>query len=136
MTPQPLVICWSAIVEYLLTSPCAFWMSAWKPAASRPSCRYLWSKFSQRGDDAASGRITHARVEAASPPPLSLGVPPPPPEQPASSTAAAPARATAGMTADFFIFRLSSLKVRSPGSFLAHFALDAILPSSDLGVKL
>jgi hypothetical protein len=51
MTPQPCVSCWSAIVEYLLTSACAFWMSTSKPASSSPSWRYLRSKFSQRGED-------------------------------------------------------------------------------------
>src|SRR6476469_10600539 len=115
MTPQPLVSCWSAMVEYSLTSPWAFWMSAVKPAASRPCCRYLRSKFSQRGDDAASGRITHERPAAADVP-LLVGVPPPEPEQPASNTTAAPASAAAGSRTDFFIFCLSSLKVRAPGS--------------------
>src|SRR3546814_4812415 len=82
MTPQPCVSCWSAMVEYLLVSPWAFWMSTSNPASSRPSCRYLRSKFSQRGEEAASGRITHAR-SAASPPPL-LEEPPPAPEHPRS----------------------------------------------------
>src|SRR6478736_8807391 len=82
-------------------------MSAWKPAAVRPSCRYLRSKFSQRGDDAASGRITHARLPPAAPVPEEDGVPAP--EQPASMTAAAPVRAATARMERFFISCLSSL---------------------------
>src|SRR5918994_5565320 len=108
MTPQPCVSCWSAIVEYLLTSPWAFWMSTSKPASSRPSCRYLRSKFSQRGDDAASGRITHARPASVSPPPPPSPPVSPPPDppvlQPARRNAAADESATTESNEDFCIF--------------------------------
>ena len=90
------------MVAYLLVSPCAFWMSVSKPAASRPSCRYGRSLFSQRGDDAASGRMTQARAAAASA--VSVDPPPPPPlEQPASSSAEIPANAAADTNEDLFI---------------------------------
>src|SRR5882757_5027673 len=69
MTPQPLVSSWSAIVAYLLVSPWAFWMSASKPASVNAFCSAGRSPFSQRGEDAESGRMTQARVEAVEPPP-------------------------------------------------------------------
>src|SRR6478735_7700666 len=130
MTPQPLVSCWSAIVEYLLTSPWAFWMSASKPAASRPSWRYFLSKFSQRGEDAASGRMTHARLAASEPPsvlPPSLLLL----EQPARAMAATPVRAATARSEDFFILRLSSLKrAGDPGASLCS-SLKAIIDDED-----
>src|SRR5690606_23374055 len=103
-TPQPLVSSWSPMVENLLTSPWAFWMSASKPAAVRPSWRYLRSKSSQRLEEAESGRMTQARLPAASPPVSPpVFVPPPEPAQPASSMAADADRAAAATSEDFFI---------------------------------
>src|SRR6478609_9797882 len=107
-------------------------MSASKPAAVRPSCRYLWSKFSQRGDDFASGRITQARPAVAASP-LADSVPPPELEHPASRTTAALASAAVARSDDFFIIRLSSLNSRGAAS--RAFEPEAILLSAALGVK-
>src|SRR3954447_26997506 len=84
MTPQPLVSCCCAIVEYLLVSPCAFWMSVSKPASLNAFSRAGRSPFSQRLDDAASGRITHARWSVA--PLLPDALLPPPPDEHAART--------------------------------------------------
>src|ERR1700754_4931559 len=97
MTPQPLLSCWSAIVAYLLVSPWAFWMSASKPASVNALSSAGRSPFSQRGEDAASGRMTQARVEAAS-----VAPPPPVPEQPVSTSAAALAATAIEIHEDFF----------------------------------
>src|SRR3954471_6343894 len=64
MTPQPLVSCCWARVAYLFASPCAFWMSVVKPASVNAVSRAGRSPFSQRLEDAASGRITQARFSA------------------------------------------------------------------------
>src|SRR5690349_18693233 len=75
MTEQPLVSCCWAIVAYLEVSFCAFWMSVSTPWALNALSRAWRSPFSQRLDDAASGRITHARLAAFVP------VVPPPEEE-------------------------------------------------------
>jgi len=49
----------------LLVSPCAFWMSAVKPAAVNAAVRAGRSPFSHRGDDAESGRMTQALLGVA-----------------------------------------------------------------------
>src|SRR6478609_6813701 len=100
MTPQPLLSCWSAIVAYLLVSPWAFWMSASKPASVIAVSSAGRSPFSQRGEDAASGRMTQARVAVAS-----SELPPSPPllEHPASNSIDAPARAVIEINEVFFI---------------------------------
>src|SRR3954447_20560604 len=77
MTPQPLVSCCCAIVEYLLVSPCAFWMSVVKPASSNAFFRAGRSPFSHRLEDAASGRMTQARFSAPPLPPDAESPPPP-----------------------------------------------------------
>src|SRR3954453_11794092 len=77
MTPQPLVSCCCAIVEYLLVSPCAFWISVVKPASLNAFSRAGRSPFSHRLEEAASGRITQARFSA--PPLLPEAESPPPP---------------------------------------------------------
>src|SRR5689334_24204060 len=106
MTPQPLVSCWSAMVAYLLVSPWAFWMSASKPASLRAAAIAGRSPFSQRGDEAVSGRMTQARVEALSPPEPE----PDPPEQAARASEATPATTTAAMR-DFFMALLRAVVV-------------------------
>ena len=72
MTAQPLVSCCWAIVAYLLVSFCAFWMSVSTPCALNACSSWGRSPFSQRLDDAASGRMMQARLPAAAPlaPPL------------------------------------------------------------------
>ncbi len=68
------------MVTYLLVTPYAFWMSASKPASVNAFCSGGRSPFSQRGDDAESGRMTQARVALLEPPVL-------PDAQPVSSNA-------------------------------------------------
>src|ERR1700712_916072 len=97
MTPQPLVSCWSAIVAYLLVSPCAFWTSALKPASVNALVRAGRSRLSQRGDEAESGRMTQARVEAEDPPLVLL-----PEAQPASSNADAATATTIEIDEEVF----------------------------------
>src|SRR6187402_1889835 len=95
MTPQPWVSSWSAMVAYLLVSHWAFWMSASKPASLNAFARAGRSLFSQRGDDAESGRMTQARLADEPPPEL-------PVEQPASSSAAALTATAIEINEDFF----------------------------------
>src|SRR5437016_4244429 len=57
-TLTPFVIIWSAMVWNDVLSPCAFWMSYWRPAALNASLRYLRSFVSQRAEDLLSGRMT------------------------------------------------------------------------------
>ena len=63
------------MVAYLLVSPCAFWMSVVKPAFLNAASRAGRSPFSQRFDDAASGRMTQARLAAAAEPDPVLPLP-------------------------------------------------------------
>ena len=73
-----LVIMLSASVENFCSSPWAFWMSAWSPAACIAAVSSGLSKPSQRAELAVSGRITPTLAPlvaagAAEPPPLELG---------------------------------------------------------------
>src|SRR3954462_15941134 len=62
------------MVENFALSPCAFWMSASRPAPSKASLRYLRSAFSHRFEDAVSGRITPTLAVVSD-----AELPPPPP---------------------------------------------------------
>src|SRR3954465_6691608 len=57
-TLAPALSIWSAIVANLALSPFAFWMSDSTPAALNASPSSGRSAFSQRAEDAVSGRIT------------------------------------------------------------------------------
>src|SRR3954453_12744737 len=100
LTPE--LIMPSAMLWNLLTSPPAFWMSDWMPAASNACLSSGRSAPSQRAEEAESGRITPTLLPAAAgddaPPPaaaeLELEELEPPqavrPSRPAALTATSP----------------------------------------------
>src|SRR5689334_23452782 len=63
LTPE--LIMPSAMLWNLLTSPPAFWMSDWMPAASNACLSSGRSAVSQRAEEAESGRITPTLPPAA-----------------------------------------------------------------------
>src|SRR3954454_9140979 len=63
----PLEIMPSAMVWNWVLSPCAFWMSAWTPAASNASLRYLASAVAHRAELLVSGRMTPTLPDDAPP---------------------------------------------------------------------
>jgi hypothetical protein len=73
-------------------------MSAVKPASVNAFWRAGRSPFSQRGDDAVSGRITQARFEVVDPPEAVVVL-----EQPASNIADAAKATTIEIDEDFFM---------------------------------
>src|SRR4051794_16580393 len=102
LTPE--LIMPSAMLWNLLTSPPAFWMSDWTPAASNACLSSGRSAPSQRAEEAESGRITPtfplaADVDGEAPPPAAaeleeLSEPPQAvrPSRPAALTATSPTK--------------------------------------------
>ena len=100
----PSLIIPSAMLWNLLTSPPAFWMSDWMPAASNACLSRGRSAVSQRAEEAESGRITPTlptgrRASTRPPPPAAaeleeLSEPPQAvrPSRPAAPTATSPTK--------------------------------------------
>src|SRR5690606_28385430 len=70
-TPTPSAIIWSAIVAMLFLSPSAFWITHSIPASSHAAWMYGRSNASHRADDAESGKMNPAFLDAGVEPPVS-----------------------------------------------------------------